>query len=70
MIKIKRLWGKTGIAHVRGNADEITVEVLTILQAVYNTLHKENPDAAEAFKNLIAKTFTDPGCPVWNSVEK
>ena len=55
--------------HVRvkakGTAQEMMVEAGTAIATVYRTIRKENPEAAEGFKNHLIGLLLDPKSPVW-----
>ena len=70
MIKTKKLWEKLHSCVCVKMQKKLHWTHLRSSAQFTTPYTKKDPDAAEAYKDLIEKTFTDPECPVWNSVEK
>lgn len=49
----------------KGTAQEMMVEAGMAIATVYRTIRKENPEAAEGFKNNLIGLLLDPKSPVW-----
>ena len=55
-----RSWVKTN-----GTGRDLINETAMLINAVYQGIRKEHPDAAEAFKEMLLAVLQDPRSPVW-----
>lgn len=55
---------------VNGTLEDILAESARMINAVYMTLLRGNPDVAEAYKAVIKRTVSDPESPIWQAYEQ
>lgn len=53
-----------------GTLVDITVDSCRMINAVYTTLRRNNPDAAEAYKSVMQGAANDPESPIWRANEQ
>lgn len=53
-------WLKTA-----GTAEDLMVEVSTLISLIYQGINRKNPEAATGFKNSLIGVLLDPNSPVW-----
>ena len=49
----------------KGTPYELYAEAAVLIRDIYNHIHEQAPDQADAFKNTIIGTMIDPDSPVW-----
>ena len=66
MIKCKSNRTKNHVwVKAKGTAQDMVVEAGMAIATVYRTIRKENPEAAEGFKNHLLGLLLDPKSPIW-----
>ena len=53
-----------------GTAEDLMVELSTLIATLHNHIRKENPEAAKGFKNQLLGLLLDPKSPVWKEETK
>ena len=53
-----------------GTLVDITVDSGRMINAVYTTLRRNNPDVAEAYKSVMQGAVDDPESPIWQDNEQ
>ena len=60
-----RSWVKSN-----GTGKDLLNETAMLINCIYQGMRKDNPDAAEAFKELLLHVLNDPRSPVWKEETK
>ena len=53
-----------------GNMKEILADSCRIINAVYTTLLRTNPDSANVYKSVMQRVVNDPKSPIWQANEQ
>lgn len=53
-----------------GTLVDITVDSCRMINAVYTTLRRNNPDVAEAYKSVMQGEVNDPESLIWQANEQ
>lgn len=53
-----------------GTLRDILVDSAQMINAVYTTLRRNNPDAAEVYKSLMQGVVNDPKSHIWQANEQ
>lgn len=71
MLKCNIRRGKRGYQLVKtsGTAEDLMVEVSTLIALIFKGIREKNPEAAKGFKNHLIGLLLDPKSPVWKDGE-
>lgn len=53
-----------------GTLEDILVDSARMINAVYTTLRRSNPDVGEAYKAVMQGEVNDPKSPIWQANEQ
>ena len=53
-----------------GTLEDILVDSARMINAVYTTFCRTNPDVGEAYKSVMQGTMIDPESPIWQANEQ
>lgn len=53
-----------------GTLEDILFDSVRIINAVYTTLLRTNPDVGEAYKSVMQGVVNDPKNPIWQANEQ
>lgn len=68
MLKCRLKKGSHVIVKATGTAQDLMVETGTLIHEVYKNINRQNPEAAEGYKNHLLGLLLDPASPVWKEV--
>lgn len=71
MLKCHIRRGKRGHQWIKtaGTAEDLMVEVSTLISLIYLGINRKNPEAATGFKNSLIGVLLDPTSPVWKEAD-
>lgn len=69
MIKVNVNGGRASL-EANGTLVDITVDSCRMINAVYTTLRRNNPDVAEVYKLAMQGAVNDPESPIWQDNEQ
>ena len=67
MLKCKICKGKDIKVQASGTADELMVETGMLIQQVYQSIRKQNPEAASGYRKQLLILLLSPDSPVWKT---
>lgn len=68
MLKCKIKRGHRSKFRIKGKVGDLATETCLLVNQVYAGIKKNNPDAAEAYRDKTMSCLLDPASPVWTMV--
>ena len=55
---------------VNGTMEDILTDSCRMINAVYTTFSRNNPDVSKVYKSMMQKAMNDPESPIWQANEQ
>lgn len=65
--KIRKVYGIN--VQATGTAEELMVEIGMLIQQVYQSIRKQNPEAASGYRKQLLILQLAPDSPLWKPIE-